>query len=70
MDTEAIIDRLGGTKQTSLICGVTQPAVALWKKTGIPPAHWRAIVDYAEANRIPGVSYDTVQAARKSAKTH
>jgi hypothetical protein len=68
MDTAAIIDRLGGTKETAEICGVTPAAVTLWKRAGIPPSHWRAIVRYAETQAIAGVTFDAIQDARKAAK--
>jgi hypothetical protein len=64
MDTPAIIDRLGGTSKTAEICGVTPAAVTLWKQTGIPPRHWRALVIYATTNSIDGITFDVVQSAR------
>ena len=68
MDTTSIIDRLGGTKKMAEICGITQAAVTLWRRAGIPPPHWPAIVTYAKANEIDGVTFDAVQAARQSAR--
>jgi hypothetical protein len=68
MDTAAIIDRLGGTKETAEICGVTPAAVTLWKRTGIPPVHWSAVVSHARAKDIDGVTFDAVQAARQAAR--
>lgn len=68
MDTAAIIDRLGGTKETADICGVTPAAVTLWKQTGIPPSHWRTLVRHAEKERIGGVTWDAIQDARIAAK--
>lgn len=64
MDTSAIIERLGGTKQTAEICAVSPAAVTLWKQTGIPPRHWRALVIYASTNGIDGITFDVVQSAR------
>lgn len=69
MDTRAIIDRLGGTKKTAEICGVTAPAVVLWRRTGIPPPHWVAIVAYAKAHEIDGITFDAVQAARQAIRS-
>jgi hypothetical protein len=68
MDTAAIIDRLGGTAQAARICGVTPAAVTLWKRTGIPPGHWAAIVAHAKATEIDGVTFDSVQSARQAAR--
>ena len=54
MDTSAIIDRLGGTKKTADLCGVTLAVVPPWRQTGIPPRHWQAIVDFAREHDIDG----------------
>ena len=68
MDTEAIIERLGGTGKTAAVCGVTAAAVTLWKRSGIPPAHWLAIATYAQDAGIPGVTFDAIQSARHAAR--
>jgi len=38
MDTNQIIDKLGGTLEVSKVCSVTLGAVSQWRKNGIPPA--------------------------------
>jgi hypothetical protein len=68
MDTSALIDRLGGTGKTADICGVSPAAVTLWRRGGIPPLHWAAIVEHAKLNSVDGVTYDAIQSARNAAK--
>ena len=68
MDTSAIIDRLGGTKKTADLCGVTLAAVPPWRQTGIPPRHWQAIVEFAREHDIDGITYDTIQMARAAVR--
>lgn len=68
MDTDSIIDRLGGTGGTAAICGVSHPAVSVWRRRGIPPRYWKHVVDYAAENAIPGITWDTIQAARNMAR--
>lgn len=43
MDTNKIIEALGGTKQVAELCGVTPSAVSQWRdpRNRIPPAHLR-----------------------------
>jgi DNA-binding transcriptional regulator YdaS (Cro superfamily) len=36
MTNSEIIDTLGGTTKVSRLCLVSPPAVAMWRKTGIP----------------------------------
>lgn len=38
MDTNIIIDRLGGTSEVARLCGVKLPSVSEWRKQGIPKA--------------------------------
>ena len=38
MDTNIIIDRLGGTSEVARLCGVKMPSVSEWRKQGIPKA--------------------------------
>jgi hypothetical protein len=38
VDSEKIIDALGGTGQVSKLFSVTAQAVSQWRKDGIPPA--------------------------------
>ena len=68
MNTEDIVARLGGQLRTAKICGVDHRAVARWPQSGIPPWHWAAIVAYAEREHIPGVTYDSIQEARRLAR--
>jgi hypothetical protein len=68
MDTAAIIDRLGGPSKTATICGVVPSTVTMWKKTGIPPFHWVSVIRFAEAERIDGITFDAIQAARTAAQ--
>ncbi|GGX53139.1 Cro/CI family transcriptional regulator [Undibacterium squillarum] len=44
MDTNHIIDRLGGTKNTAELCDVTQGAVSQWRTKGIPKAQLRYLM--------------------------
>jgi DNA-binding transcriptional regulator YdaS (Cro superfamily) len=37
MTNSEIIDTLGGTTKVAKMCLVSPPAVAMWRKTGIPP---------------------------------
>lgn len=37
MDSEKIINALGGTSKVARLLGLTPPAVQAWKKRGIPP---------------------------------
>jgi hypothetical protein len=68
MDTPSIIERLGGPAKTAEICGVSRAAVSLWRRVGIPPSRWQIIVTYARTNEIPGITFDSIQAARHSAQ--
>lgn len=38
MDTNKLINELGGTAEVARICGVKQPSVSDWRKYGIPKA--------------------------------
>ena len=38
MDTNTIIDRLGGTNSVATLCEVTAQAVSQWRTSGIPAA--------------------------------
>jgi len=38
MDTNIIIDRLGGPSEVARLCGVKLPSVSEWRKQGIPKA--------------------------------
>jgi DNA-binding transcriptional regulator YdaS (Cro superfamily) len=38
MDTNTLIDELGGTKKVADLCNVSDQAVSQWRKNGIPPA--------------------------------
>lgn len=38
MDSNKIIDELGGTSEVARICNVQPPSVSEWRKTGIPEA--------------------------------
>lgn len=38
MNTEQIIDALGGTAEVARLCEVKMPSVSEWKKGGIPRA--------------------------------
>jgi hypothetical protein len=68
METPDIIDRLGGVVRAAAICNVTKGAVTIWKRTGIPPRHWEPVVRYAREHGIPGITFDTVQEARRAVK--
>lgn len=68
MDTSSIIDRLGGTVSTARLCGVSSPAVSVWRQNGIPPMYWPLITRHAEAENIPGITWDTIEAARRMAR--
>lgn len=37
MESEKIINALGGTSKVAKLLGLTPPAVQAWKKRGIPP---------------------------------
>lgn len=47
MNTEQIIEALGGTAEVARLCEVKMPSVSEWKKTGIP----RARLMYLQAIR-------------------
>jgi hypothetical protein len=66
MNTSDIIDRLGGPSQVALILKVTPQAVSGWRRDGIPPFHWQAVVDHAREKKIDGITWDAVQDARKA----
>ncbi len=38
MDSNQIIDALGGTAEVARLCDVKQPSVSEWRKNGIPHA--------------------------------
>lgn len=38
MDSNQIIDALGGTAEVARLCDVKQPSVSQWRKEGIPAA--------------------------------
>jgi hypothetical protein len=44
MDTNKIIDNLGGTGAVAKLCGVTDGAVSQWRHNGIPK-HWRKFLE-------------------------
>jgi hypothetical protein len=38
-DPSKIIDALGGNKQVASECGITEQAVSLWRRNGIPKGY-------------------------------
>lgn len=38
MDSNTIIDALGGTAEVARLCNVKSPSVSEWRRTGIPEA--------------------------------
>jgi hypothetical protein len=70
MDTETLVDMLGGPAKAGKICGVGTGAVLGWLKSrkSIPPWHWVAIMRHAEREKIPGVTYDAIREARRAAR--
>jgi hypothetical protein len=68
LTTSDLLDRIGGIVPASKVLLVTPCAVTLWKKSGIPPMHWLRIVNHAKANKIDGVTFEAIHAARKLAK--
>jgi hypothetical protein len=38
MNSNEIIDKLGGTAEVARLCEVKQPSVSEWRTSGIPPA--------------------------------
>lgn len=41
----------------------TEHAVQMRRRGSIPVTYWPALISYAEANKVPGVSYATLVAA-------
>lgn len=68
MDTNAIIDILGGSAKTAKICRVSRAAVSLWKHRGIPPPRWETLIDHAKAKGIDGLTFVALQAAHRTHK--
>ncbi len=62
MDTDSVINRLGGRSGTAELCGITEDAVSKWTKIGIPTKHWPAIVAATRAE----ISYESLANLRKT----
>lgn len=66
MEIAQVIDRLGGTRVVSVLCGVSLSTVSMWKaRDSIPNGYWKMlVVGAAERN----ISLDYEQLAQLHAK--
>lgn len=62
MDTNSVIDRLGGPGATAELCKITEDAVSKWAKNGIPPKHWATVVSATNAE----ISYEFLANLRRA----
>lgn len=58
MDTNTVIEMLGGTGGAAKLCGTGRAAVRHWRVTGVPPKHWKAI------HKATGIAYEALAATK------
>ena len=62
MDTNSVINRLGGPEAMAGLCKITEDAVSKWGKNGIPTKHWPTIVSATNAE----ISYEFLANLRRA----
>ena len=62
MNTNGVINRLGGPRATAELCKITEDAVSKWDKNGIPTKHWPTIVSTTKAE----ISYEFLANLRRA----
>ena len=57
---DSVIDALGGTKAVAEALSLATPTVSVWRKRGIPSAHWRALARVAGEKGVPEITLEAL----------
>ena len=64
MNHSVIIDQLGSTFAVAKALGCNPGCVSRWRKSGIPPARFPAVVKFAKRLGFPEVTLEALYAGR------
>lgn len=67
MTADAVLDKLGGNSAIAAELGVDDTTVSTWRRRGIPPGRWPALVKLASQRGIPDVSFESLASLHEAA---
>jgi len=62
MTPDTVLDDLGGNGVIAAELGVHDSTVSTWRRRGIPPGRWAAIVDLADRRGCPEITFEALAA--------
>lgn len=65
MTPDAVLDRLGGNSVLSTELGVDDSTVSTWRRRGIPPGRWPALVRLAADRGASEITFEALAALPK-----
>lgn len=57
---DSVINSLGGTKAVALALSLAAPTVSVWRKRGIPSAHWLPLARLASERGVAEITLETL----------
>lgn len=64
MDHTEIIDRLGGIPVLAVALNKHRSRISDWRRNGVPPAAWAALVEVARQQGVNGVTFEVLASGK------